>query len=56
MQLTTDLFSSLPAFHRANGQAEPGSARDVWNVHVVAEPLVPPRTETRDAISPRYCC
>lgn len=45
MQFTTDLLSSLPAFHRANGEAEPGGARDVWNVHVVAEPLVPPKTE-----------
>lgn len=39
-----NLFSSLPAFNRANGEAESGSTRDVWNVHVVVEPLVPPGT------------
>lgn len=52
MQFTTDLLRSLPAFHRANGEAEAGGARDVWNVHVVAEPLVPPEAGRSDAISP----
>lgn len=36
------LLRSLPAFDGADGQAESGSTRDVWNVHVVVEPFVPP--------------
>lgn len=36
------LLRSLPAFDRADGEAESGGARDVWNVHVVVEPFVPP--------------
>lgn len=36
------LLRSLSAFDRADGEAESGSTRDVWNVHVVVEPFVPP--------------
>lgn len=36
------LLRSFSAFDRADGEAESGSTRDVWNVHVVVEPFVPP--------------
>lgn len=36
------LLRALPAFNRADGEAESGSTRDIWNVHVVVEPFVPP--------------
>lgn len=36
------LLGSLPALHRADGEAESGSAGDVWDVHVVGQPLIPP--------------
>lgn len=42
------LFCSLPALHGADGEAESCSAGDVWNVHVVVEPLVPPVNKHRD--------
>lgn len=46
-----NLFSSLPSFHRADGEAEPGSARDVWNVHFVVQPLVPPGRNRKGGVS-----
>lgn len=39
---SANLFSSLPAFHRADGEAESSRTGDVWNVHVVVQPLIPP--------------
>lgn len=36
------LLCSFPAFDRANGKAKPGSTWDVWDVHIIREPLVPP--------------
>lgn len=39
---TCYLLCSLPAFNRANGKAKPGSTWDVWDVHIIREPLVPP--------------
>lgn len=46
-----NLFSSLPSLHRADGEAESGSTRDVWNVHVVVQPLVPPGTNGDDGVN-----
>ena len=43
LRRVADLLGALPSLHRADGEAEPGRARDVWNVHVVVQPLVPPR-------------
>lgn len=42
------LLRSLPALDRADGEAESGGARDVWNVHVVVEPFVPPARKQRE--------
>lgn len=36
------LLGTLSAFNRAYGEAEPGSTGDVWDVHIIGEPLIPP--------------
>lgn len=36
------LLGSFPSFHRADRQAESGRAREVRQVDVIGEPLIPP--------------
>lgn len=48
------LFGPLPPFHRTDWQTESGSAGDVWNIHVVVQPLVPPWMYNKNILSNRH--
>lgn len=40
--LLSYLLGSFSALDRADGKAESGSTGDVWDVHIICKPLIPP--------------